>query len=264
MATLIAIWNKVKSNPFFVAASGAAMGAMASALQDGFSWSGVGLRKMAVIAGTAAFIAVVHLYRDPPQSKTTGTTTAVLVLCCGFAGAQAPPTPPGLAFTASGDAINFRAGSQGWTLGALAREDLSLLTLKDSKGVATGSVDIIGSQLLAPGVNLTGYFGGLQYAPVLSSLIAKTNLPANAFTLALEAQPGVVKNAAQASHFGVMAGGVFSYILSPAVSLNVLRFGYMDAPGFGGRNSTYYLSLGLATTWGRSPTVAALAKYRKH
>jgi len=68
------LWASVRSNPFFVAASSAAAGAVASVVQDELAsghidWSRGGINKLTGLAVTAALAAVVHLYRATPGSN---------------------------------------------------------------------------------------------------------------------------------------------------------------------------------------------------
>ncbi len=76
LAFLVALWKTVRSNPFFVAASSASAGAIASAVQDEFAsghidWTRGGINKLCGLAVAAAIAAVVHLYRDAPGTNPT-------------------------------------------------------------------------------------------------------------------------------------------------------------------------------------------------
>ena len=65
------LWASVRSNPYFVAASSAAAGAVTSIVQDELAsgkidWTRGGINKLTGLAVTAAIAAVVHLYRASP------------------------------------------------------------------------------------------------------------------------------------------------------------------------------------------------------
>jgi len=67
------VWLSLRSNPFFVAASSAAVGTIVSAVQDELAsgkidWSRGGVNKLVGYALTAAIAAAVHLYRPAPGS----------------------------------------------------------------------------------------------------------------------------------------------------------------------------------------------------
>jgi hypothetical protein len=68
------LWASFRSNPFFVAASSAAAGAVASFVQDELAsghidWTRGGINKLTGLAVTAAIAAVVHLYRTAPGAN---------------------------------------------------------------------------------------------------------------------------------------------------------------------------------------------------
>jgi hypothetical protein len=70
------IWKSVRSNPFFVAGSSAAGGAITSCLQDELAsghidWTRGGLNKLTGLAVTVAVAGIVHLYRTPPGVNPT-------------------------------------------------------------------------------------------------------------------------------------------------------------------------------------------------
>jgi hypothetical protein len=73
MKYLQQFWLSVRSNPIFVTASSAFVGAVVSMLQDELAsgkidWTRGGLNKLTGYAVTAAVAAIVHLYRPtPPQ-----------------------------------------------------------------------------------------------------------------------------------------------------------------------------------------------------
>ena len=72
MSTLKALWLKIRSNPIFVVASTAFVGAIVSMLQDELAsgkidWTRGGLNKLMGYAFSTAVAALVHLYRMPPN-----------------------------------------------------------------------------------------------------------------------------------------------------------------------------------------------------
>ena len=73
MAFLKQLWATLKSNPIFVAAYSAFVGALVSAAQDELAsgkidWTRAGINKLTGYAVTAAIAAVAHLYRTPPAT----------------------------------------------------------------------------------------------------------------------------------------------------------------------------------------------------
>ena len=71
IAALNSVWGKVRSNPFFVAASSAFVGALVSGIQDELAsgkidFTRAGWNKLMGYAFTAAIAALVHLYRPTP------------------------------------------------------------------------------------------------------------------------------------------------------------------------------------------------------
>ncbi len=75
MNFLIQLWKSIRSNPIFVTASSAAVGAIVSALQDELAsghidWTRAGLNKLTGYAVTAAIAAIIHLYRPAPIAPT--------------------------------------------------------------------------------------------------------------------------------------------------------------------------------------------------
>lgn len=67
------LWLTLRSNPWFVAAYSAVVGAVADVLYDELQTgkvdlSAAGLHKLATLAGLAALTAVLHLYRPAPGS----------------------------------------------------------------------------------------------------------------------------------------------------------------------------------------------------
>jgi hypothetical protein len=68
------LWASVRSNPYFVAASSGAAGAVTSIIQDELAsghidWTRSGINKLTGLAVTAAIAAVVHLYRTAPGAN---------------------------------------------------------------------------------------------------------------------------------------------------------------------------------------------------
>jgi hypothetical protein len=73
-----ALWNKVKSNPVFVAVSSAVVGALVSEIQDEMAsgkvdWTRAGLNKLTGYAVTAGVAALIHLYRPNPNPQVLVT-----------------------------------------------------------------------------------------------------------------------------------------------------------------------------------------------
>ena len=74
MTFLKQLWLTLRSNPYFVGASSAFVGALMDTVYDELQTGHVdlsraGLHKLLAIAGTAVFLSLYHLYMPRPQSK---------------------------------------------------------------------------------------------------------------------------------------------------------------------------------------------------
>lgn len=103
--------------------------------------------------------------------------------------------------------------------------------------------------ILAPAVNLSAYFGGVQYALPTAKILAKTNLDPAHFQFYLTGSMGqsrvTVGDTPTLTHFAALAGGGVNYDPSGKgkFSLNLIEARYAHLPGLS--NSTVIVASGL-------------------
>jgi hypothetical protein len=91
--------------------------------------------------------------------------------------------------------------------------------------------------ILSPAVNLTGYFGGIQYALPSAKILAKTNFDPASFQFYLTASGGesriTVGSAPVLNHFAALAGGGINYDPTGKgkFSVNLVEVRYAHIPG---------------------------------
>lgn len=107
--------------------------------------------------------------------------------------------------------------------------------------------------ILAPSVNLSGYFGGVEYVLPTHGILAKTNLDETHFQFYVTASGGqariTVGTAPEVNHFAVLAGGGVNYDPSGSgkFSINLAEVRWAKLPGLS--NSTVVVSSGLKLGW---------------
>jgi hypothetical protein len=107
--------------------------------------------------------------------------------------------------------------------------------------------------ILAPAVNLQGFFGGIQGPiPYAGKYLAKTNLDPKHFQPYITASLGaahIVKASADSQQFAVLAGGGANYDPSGSgkFTINLFEARWAKLPGFA--NSTVIVSSGINLGW---------------
>jgi hypothetical protein len=106
--------------------------------------------------------------------------------------------------------------------------------------------------ILAPAVNLDGYFGGIQYALPAGKILTKTNFDPAHFQFYLTASAGqarVTVGPNLNTHFAALAGGGANYDPTGTgkFSINLFEARWAKIPGLS--NSTVVVSSGLNLGW---------------
>jgi hypothetical protein len=164
-----------------------------------------------------------------PQGTRIAAGLLLALFLCGSAKAQTTAPAPTPIFSVSQQAVALRVGGQ--TIAA--SDSIGAYTLlSDSK---IGMIQLQSDNLLAPGVGLQGYLGGVKsYPAFLSNLFAKTNL--SSVKPYIHAAFGIVRNVPATGptqqHYSAMADLGFDYAVNNTFSFGP-RFGYFNAPGFG-------------------------------
>jgi hypothetical protein len=238
---------------------GATLGGMANAVAASLVLYGIpvhaALVNLAAVAGGVALI----LAKDakvklPTQVGIFLVLIGIFLLSAKPARAQAassPTTPtttssaPALSFTASSSAIGMRLGGT-TAVGTDIGETLAF----------TKSLSLRGDQILAPTLNFSGYYGGAVWQPDLTKVLAKTTLPANAFSLFARGAAGVSTNGAApagqtGTHISFVAGGGVNYATPVSLKITALEIDYLRAPGFGGSGNGQVYSAGLSFLFGK-------------
>ncbi len=172
---------------------------------------------------------------------------ATMTLVASIAIAQSTPAPtPAPAtplVTVSSSAMALELNGQ-YTVGSDTTETINL----------TKSCGLAGDQLLVPGIDLQGYYGGVACTPDLSALIAKTLIPPAALQFTFKGSAGVVRNtttAAVSNHVSFGAGGCLTYNATAGGGAAVpLCIGYVRVPGFGKSSNGVVVSLGFGWVFG--------------
>jgi hypothetical protein len=105
--------------------------------------------------------------------------------------------------------------------------------------------------IIAPSVNVGGYFGGIQYQ--LPASLFKNTTFNNQFFPYVTGSVGLVRSTAigatTANHVGALAGGGLNYCPSgnQTFCLNMVEARWARLPGF--QNSTFLVSSGLQIKW---------------
>lgn len=103
--------------------------------------------------------------------------------------------------------------------------------------------------VLAPAVNLSAYFGGLEYVLPTHKILGQTNLDETHFQFYVTASAGqgriTVGTAPEQTHFAALAGGGVNYDPSGSgkFSINLVEARWAKLPGLA--NSTVIVSSGL-------------------
>ena len=153
------------------------------------------------------------------------------------------PAPTGtVAFTPASFAIYVDLDKTS-SVGNLTTETLNVTT----------HCGVEGAELLAPGVNLQGYYAGAACTPDLSKLFAKTLIPSNAFSFSFAADAGWVLNTTSNASTRNTSGlfrGCATYNLGSSGVIAPVCAGYLYAPGFGTSPHGFVFSVGLGKVFG--------------
>ena len=167
-----------------------------------------------------------------------------LALCLSLAAAFAQNTPPPNpsttqpTFSLNASVLSLPGGNQ-----------TSAATDIGATFAVTNKLYLRSDNILAPAVNLSSYFGGVEYQLPTDKILAKTNLDPAHFQFYATASLGqariTVGSAAPQTHFAALAGGGVNY--DPAgtgkFSLNLIEARWAKLPGLA--NSTIVVSSGL-------------------
>lgn len=174
---------------------------------------------------------------------------SALVLACALAASAQvstpPPTPAPASplFTASSAAMAIEMNGQ-YSVASDTTESLNI----------TKTCGISGDELLAPTINLQGYYGGIACTPDLSALLDKTQIPANSVQFTFKGSLGVARNTTPTdavNHISGFAGGCITYQATPGGGFVApMCFQYLRAPGFGKDANGFLVSAGLGWVWG--------------
>lgn len=198
-------------------AVGAFLGLLAGAL-------GYDAKKMAIL-----LLALFLPFAANAQQKPVVQATAPVSTSNGFAGAS--------------DAVAIFYGGA-WSAGTHIRQSYDFLDFGASK---SNHLYLEGHELIAPGPGFNLYAGGIKFEPDLTSMLAKTNVPAHNFGLSFSAAVGNGIPSTGGSHISFLAGGGVKYNLTNSLSWQTLQAQY----GQFGSNRFAVLSTGLAFIFGK-------------
>jgi hypothetical protein len=176
--------------------------------------------------------------------KSRFASLLVCLFACSLAFAQTSPEPTpapstnSTSFTISANVVSLPAG--GIT---------SAATDVGQTFAVTPNLFLRGDEILAPAVNLSGYFGGIQYALPTAKILAKTNLDPAHFQFYITGSGGQARVTVGANpvttHFAALAGGGINYDPTGKgrFSVNLAEVRWAKFPGLS--NSTVLVSSGL-------------------
>ena len=152
---------------------------------------------------------------------------AILALAISVIAKAQTPTTGGVVFstTAEATALNYNGA---WGPAAHTTESFDLIDWGAQKG---SSLSVEGHQLVSTPFN--AYLGGVKFTPDISSLISKTNIPAESLSVFLQGAGGV-STFITGNRVAFLAGGGLSYRATPnlqwsALSVHFLRVGSKNA-----------------------------------
>jgi hypothetical protein len=164
--------------------------------------------------------------------KRVTAVFAVIALVSMIASAQTPtPAPAGLVFTTSAEATALHFNGL-WTAANHTTESLDLIDWGVNKG---NSLSIEGHQLVAPSAGFAAYLGGVKYQPDIATLMSKTNIPADSFTVFAQTALGAAPQPNSApSKITFLVGGGAQYRATTNLTWTPLdmRFGRMGSQSF--------------------------------
>ncbi|MCU1304926.1 MAG: hypothetical protein JWQ87_5210 [Candidatus Sulfotelmatobacter sp.] len=141
-------------------------------------------------------------------------TVAVVLVClsmalCGFAQNATPAATPNPSTTAPTFTLNASI------LSLPANSQTSAATDIGATFAVTDKLLLRSDNILAPSVNLSAYFGGIQYALPTAKILTKTNLDPAHFQFYLTGSAGqarvTVGSDPTRTHFAALVGGGVNY-----------------------------------------------------
>lgn len=111
----------------------------------------------------------------------------------------------------------------------------------------TKNLSLRNDNILAPGDDLQGYYGGVQYFLPIAKLLNKTSLNASNYQAYVTGSAGVdivsPTNAPTQQHYSFLAGGGVNYGVNGTFSVNLFEVRFARMPG--GPGSTAIVSSGI-------------------
>lgn len=152
--------------------------------------------------------------------------------------ANETPTSPQGSFSLTAQAVALPGGGQ-TVAGTIVGFTKSL----------TNSVSLRNDDLLAPGSDFQGYFGGAQWFPNVSKVLAKTKL--TGLTPYLTGSVGIDRivpsSGPSQQHIAFLAGGGLNYTPSSGPTINLFEVRYARLPGLA--NNTAVVSSGFTISF---------------
>ena len=181
--------------------------------------------KRAVLAAFAALCVFGFIGALPAAAQTQTTTPAPVA-------GETPSSPQG-SFSLTAQAVALPGGGQ----------TVAGTVVGFTKSI-TGTVSLRNDDLLAPGSNLQGYFGGAQWFPNASKLLAKTKLTGLQpyITGSVGIDRIVPASGPSQQHIAFLAGGGLNYTPSSGPTVNLFEVRYARLPGLA--NNTAIVSSG--------------------
>lgn len=216
--------------------------AAASAAANGTSWKQIAVSAALALIGLFASDAPVEKIVGNAQAQKAILLALVLGLTIVPSHAQNPPAPPAPSYSFSLNANAMPLFGSGESQPAT---DIGA-TFQFTKNSALREENII-----APGADIGGYFGGIQYQ--LPASVFKNTTFSNQFFPYVTGSAGIVRSTAPGAstqnHFGALAGGGLNYCPNGSQSfcLNMVEARWARLPGF--ENSTFLVSSGLQLKW---------------
>jgi hypothetical protein len=166
-----------------------------------------------------------------PAKAQTATTTSTAPV------AETPTSPNGN-FSLTAQAVALPGGGQ-TVAGTIVGFTKSI----------TNTVSLRNDDLLAPGSNFQGYFGGAQWFPNVSKQLAKTKLTGLQpyITGSVGIDRIVPSSGASQQHIAFLAGGGLNYTPASGPTINLFEVRYARLPGLA--NNTAVVSSGFTISF---------------
>ena len=165
------------------------------------------------------------------MKRFTAVIAVFALVNMGVAAQTPTPAPVGLVFTTSAEATALHYNGL-WTAANHTTESLDLIDWGVNKG---NSLSVEGHQLVAPSAGFAAYLGGVKYQPDISTLMSKTNIPPDSFTMFAQTALGAAPQPnSQPSKITFLIGGGAQYRATTNLTWTPLdvRFGRMGSQSF--------------------------------